>query len=146
MNQAAKWDAFNHRLNVIWADSLQGLSVAVDEDGGLPVLRSNGVRLPLAPSQWGLGDPEHDGERIEKALETLVQGHAPDYWRESTDPLVQALGWLDKRIGKRSWRQHDETHGLLGRSPLEQQVRALRDHADAKFHAPAVQHKQNVRP
>lgn len=136
MNRQGDWDMWNQRLGVIWADSVQGSQI-IGEDGQPPSLKINGVSLPLGPSNWGLGDAKEDVARVEEALEVLVQGRAPDYWRNAQDPLIQALGWLDRRIGKRSWRLHDEMHGPAGRTPLERQIRALRDHADSKLTAPA---------
>ena len=134
MNKGVSWDHWSVRLAVLWADSVQGLQLAVSkEEDDLPVLQADGIRLVLAPSYWGFGTRENDVANIEKAFETIIQGRAPDYWRETQDPLVQALGWLDRRIGKRSWRHRDDEHGSAGRNPLEQQVRALRDHADAKL-------------
>ena len=131
MNRQGDWDVWNQRLSVIWADSVHGARI-VGEMGESPQLKVDGISLPLGPSHWGLGEEKSDVAFVEKALESLVQGHAPDYWRNSNDPLVQALGWFDRRIGKRSWRQHDDQHGPVGRSSLERQVRAIRDHADAK--------------
>lgn len=135
MNRQGDWNVWNQRLSTLWAESLAGVQLEGD-DGHPPVLCIDGINLPLAPSHWGFGEPSDDMSRIEEALGAMVQGHAPDYWRSSSDPLVQALGWLDRRIGKRSWKQHDELHGVMGRSPLEQQIRALRDHADARLELP----------
>lgn len=136
MNRKGDWDVWNQRLAVIWADSVQGAHL-VGEPGEPPQLRIDGISLALGPSNWEIGEASDDVDRVEQALEQVVQGHAPDYWRDSQDPLVQALGWLDRRIGKRSWRQHDDLHGPAGRTPLERQVRALRDRADTHLELPA---------
>lgn len=136
MNHSGDWNAWNQRLSVLWPDSLKTMAV-VGEDGRPPSVVIDGVSLTLAPSHWGLGEEGDDIKRVEEAFETIIQGHAPDYWRESNDPLVQALGWVDRRIGKRSWRHHQEQHGMEARNPLEQQIRALRFHSDQRLEAAA---------
>lgn len=143
MSRRGDWDGWNQRLALLFPESLNGAHL-VGEEGEVPRLVIDGIALNLAPSYWGLGQPANDIERVEEALEALVQGHAPDYWRNSADPMVQALGWLDRRIGRRSWRQHDEEHGPDGRNPLEQQVRALRQHAEDRLLSPSS--KKQARP
>lgn len=143
MSRHGDWDGWNQRLALLLPESLRGAQL-VGELGQVPQLVIDGIGLTLAPSHWGLGESENDAERVEEALEVVIQGHAPDYWRNSNDPLVQALGWLDRRIGRRSWRQYEEEHGSAGRNPLEQQVRALRQHAEERLSAPAL--KKQARP
>lgn len=137
MKSTDTWKSWEPRLQLLWPDHLKNQIKFIQEDDHLPILEVCGVPFALSPSSWGLGEEDQDQMAIERAFETMVQCHAPDYWRQSTDPLVQALGWLDRRIGKRSWRQFEEESEasgiLLLLNPLEQQIRQMRLHADQKL-------------
>lgn len=126
----SSWQQWNERLVPIWAEVFSGHVYLESDENGRPVLRDGGgISLSLAPSDWGLGDLANDEVSLAQALEQVVQGHAPDYWRQSDNPLVQALGWLDKRIGRRSMERWHHEHGRP-RSALEQALMAVRDRAE----------------
>lgn len=95
------------------------------------VVRIDGIPFPLAPTHWGLplAEGETDRQAALRALDAIVQGHAPEYWRTTQDPLIHALGWLDRRIGRRSWRLADERAGGEP-STLERQFRIIREFPD----------------
>ena len=86
------------------------------------------------------------------ALEKVINGHAPDYWKEAygrlqhdsdeveageplsdtraqareLDLVVATLGWLDRRIGKRTVAQVQEHHDHLELSTPARDARNLR--------------------
>jgi hypothetical protein len=130
MSSEVSWGQWNDRFSKLWPDVFNGrLAIESDADGN-PVLATESVRLPLQPSHWGMGSPDDDRKGLCHALETVIQGHAPDYWRDSKDPMVQALGWLDRRMGRRSWERWCDEHRETPRSALEQQLMALRSRAE----------------
>lgn len=129
-------------------------------------------RVPHSPDEpvtvvLRLGDHEHDlgsGLWVQhgsdepvtfpalEALERVINGHAPDYWKEAygrlqhdsdevqageplstqrahareVDLVIAALGWLDRRIGKRTVAQVQEHHDQLELSTAVRDARNLR--------------------
>jgi hypothetical protein len=134
MKSTESWKPWESRLQLLWPDHLKNHIKFVQEDGELPVLDIEGVPFSLAPSFWGLGHSSEDRQTVEEAFEAIIQGHAPEYWKSSQNPIVQALGWFDRRIGKRSWRQFEERYeNGAAINPLEQQLRQARLHAEQKL-------------
>lgn len=140
MNVARDEVALARRWSELLPEALKAhvsLNTGLETDAAtIPALVIDGIELPLRPSAWGAppasDTDEHDAAW--NAIRTVVQGRAPDYWRESDDILVQALGWLDRRVGKRSWqRSMEETHE---RGSLEKQCKALRENAEEWFAVP----------
>lgn len=126
----SNWQQWNERLTPIWAEVFSGHVYLDADENGLPVLFDGVLTLPLSPSAWGFCTAEEDAERLTSALENVVQGKAPDYWHEAHDPIVQSLGWLDKRVGHRTMEKWEEAVGNP-RSSLEQALRSMRIRAEA---------------
>lgn len=95
-----------------------------------------------------VGSPERTQIAF-RALDEMINGHAPEYWRrarallrEQQEPgakpiseqerldaeVLCALGWVDRRVGNRSLDNDRKVNGFQAFSPLEEQMQRLRMH------------------